>query len=450
MTTVQEWVQENSRALVDQLLDYVARPSVSAEGVGVVEVAHYAADLLSAAGLRARLVETPGWPAVIGHRAGPLGSRHVLVYGHYDVQPAGDEALWTSPPFRPEVREGRVWGRGAGDNKGQHLAHVAAVEALLATRGELPCSVTVLLDGEEEIGSENLDDLVRRLRDELSADVALCSDGPVHASGRSLVQFGARGVLQFELRARGAARDVHSGHFGEVAPNPLWSLVHLLATMKDPDGRVTIDGFTDAIQPLSPREREALDTLEISSEDVLADIGAARLAPGVANSVAERLMALPSFTINGLHGGYGGPGSKTVLPAEAFAKCDVRLVPRQDPDVVFGLVQEHVRRVAPDVDVYQLGGAMRPSRTPIESPLTPVVVAAVQSVTGEEPLLMPSMGGSLPTWVFTDTLGVPTFLLPLANADERNHAPDENMEVARFLQGIEISAAVLTALGAGR
>lgn len=435
-------VEQRRDAYLQRLVEYVRLPSVSATGEGVRETGEHIRGVLRAGGCQARLHETAGQPAVIAHRAGAADRPHVVIYGHYDVQPPGEDELWDSPPFQPAVRDGRLYGRGTADNKGQHLAHVIATELLVELSGELPCPVTFVLDGEEEVGSPHLDQLARELRDELAgADLVIVSDGPTGRDDCYDLVYGLRGILAFELTATGAAQDLHSGHYGEIPPNPLWTLVHLLASMKDPAGNITIDGLAELAAPLPERERTAIAALEPDPAGMLASIGAPRLAPSPATGIAERQMARPTLTINGLHGGYGGPRNKTVLPHRAVAKCDIRLVDGQDADTVWELVQRHVRRHAPDVTA-TWHGAMHPSRTPMDTPHAVAVAGAVRAVTGQDPVHRPAMGGSLPMWVFTRTLGLPALLLPLGNVDEANHAPNENFALERFYQGIAISAAV--------
>ena len=233
LTDIDAVIAARQSAYLDRLFSYLRHPSISAHGEGIAEVADYIAGVMTAIGLETRVLPTAGWPVVLGRRHDAPGRPTVLLYGHYDVQPPDPLDAWVSPPFEPTIRDGRIYARGAGDNKGQHFANLLALEALLACRGALPCNVTVLLEGEEEIGSPHMPDVVATHRDALRADLVITSDGPVDESGRSRILFGVRGVLSFELRARGANRDLHSGNWGGVAPNPLWTLVHLLATMKD-------------------------------------------------------------------------------------------------------------------------------------------------------------------------------------------------------------------------
>src|SRR5438270_2558943 len=241
LSDVFAYVDEHQQDFLDRLIDYVKRPSISAHGLGIAEVAQYITDVMNRIGLAARIVPTAGWPMVLAERNDAPGTPTVLLYGHYDVQPPDPLEEWVSPPFEPTIRDGRLYARGVGDNKGQHFAQILALEALLTCRGALPCNVRFLLEGEEEVGSPHMPAFVREHRAEVMANLVITSDGPVHESGRSQILFGVRGVLSFELRARGANRDLHSGNWGGVAPNPLWTLVHLLATMKDAYGQVTID-----------------------------------------------------------------------------------------------------------------------------------------------------------------------------------------------------------------
>lgn len=440
------YVDQHEQVLLARLVDYLRRPSISAYGEGINEVAEYIADVMRKLGLNVKTMPTAGWPMVFGEAPAQPGAPTVLLYGHYDVQPPDPLEAWTTPPFEPSVRDGRLYARGVGDNKGQHFAQLMALETLLACRGTLPCNVKVLLEGEEEVGSPHMPAFIRDHRDELRADLVIVSDGPVHESGRSIISFGVRGVLDLELRVRGANQDVHSGNWGGIVPNPLWTLVHLLASMKNERGEITIDGFYENVRPLDDLERVALAALPIDVAQVKQSLGFQRLDEPQERGYFERLSAWPTLTINGIHGGYGGPGSKTVLPHEAVAKCDIRLVEAQTAEEILAKVKAHVQRHAPEVRVTS-HGAMDPSKTPLDSPYTELLRQAITTAQGMEPLLVPAMGGSLPNYAFTKTLGIPAFGVPYANADEANHAPNENMEVARFFIGIKTGAAMLSYLG---
>lgn len=440
------YIDERRAAYLERLLSYVRQPSISAHGIGIAETGAFLLGELQALGMEAQLIPTAGWPMVYARRMDAPGAPTVMFYGHYDVQPPDPLDAWVSPPFEPEVRDGRIYGRGVGDNKGQHFAQLLAIEATLACRGRLPCNLVVLLEGEEEVGSPHMPDFVRQHRDLLDVDLVITADGPVHESGRSCVLFGVRGVLSFELRARGANRDLHSGNWGGVAPNPIWTLVQLLATMKNPAGEITIDGFYDSIIPPTDLERDALAKLPVDTTRVLRELGLSAFDAPADRGFGERLSLWPTLTINGMHGGYGGPGSKTVLPHEASAKCDIRLVANQSVEEIAAKVAAHVKRHAPEVEFIGQGG-MDPSKTPIDSPFAAPILAAVAMGQNEEPLVVPAMGGSLPDYVFTKVLGVPAFVVPYANADEANHAPNENLEVERFYKGIRTGAALMAFLG---
>lgn len=442
-----EYIDEHSEIFLTRLIDYLRRPSISAYGEGIGEVAEYIADVMRQMGLAVQILATSGWPMVFGEYHARQGAPTVLLYGHYDVQPPDPLDEWITPPFEPAIRDGRLYARGVGDNKGQHFAQLMALESLLACQGTLPCNIKVLLEGEEEVGSPHMPEFMRDHRDELQADLVIVSDGPVHENGQSTISFGVRGVLDIELRARGANRDLHSGHWGGIVPDPLWTLVHLLATMKNERGEITIDGFYENVQPLTDLERQALAKLPIDVDEVKRSLGLQHLDEPQERGYFERLAAWPTLTINGLHGGYGGPGSKTVLPHEAVAKCDIRLVESQTAEEILAKVKAHVQRYAPEVSVTSYGG-MDPSKTPLDSPFTGLLRQGIIAAQGSEPLLVPALGASLPNYVFTKTLGIPAFGVPYANPDESNHAPNENMEVARFFMGIKTGAAMLSYLGA--
>ncbi len=268
---------------------------------------------------------------------------------------------WLSPPFEPTLRDGRVFARGAGDNKGQHFAQILAIESHLKVHGALPCNVILLLEGEEEIGSPHIADFVRANKGILKADLAVTADGPRHASGAPVIKFGSRGVVSFELHCRHACRDLHSGNFGGVVPNPIWTLVHLLGTMKNAEGEIAIDGFHEDIEPPSPEELAAVERLPLDVEAVMRSLDISRLDAPKETPFYHRLCFRSTLTINGFHGGYGGPGSKTVLPSEAFAKCDIRLVEAQDSHDVLRKVATHVEKYAPDVELVALE-SMCPSK----------------------------------------------------------------------------------------
>lgn len=439
-------IEANRDGFIRRVMDYVRHPSISAQNKGIAEVAAILVDLLKGMGFEATTIATKNHPMVLGRLETKPGRPTVLLYGHYDVQPPEPYELWDSPPFEPTIRDGRIYARGIGDNKGQHFAQLMAIESLLAVTSELPCNVIFLLEGEEEIGSPHIAAFVAEHADKLDADLVVTSDGPLHESGLPVITFGVRGVASFELRCRTARRDAHSGNFGGVMPNAIWKLVQLLATMKNPRGEITIEGLNEVVTPPTDMERAAVAKLPLNLAAIKADLGIAELDGPGERGYFDRLMFHPTLTINGLHGGYGGPGQKTVLPCEAFAKCDIRLVEPLTPDYVFEKVRAHVAHHAPDVE-FVPQNAMLPSKTAMDSPFAPVIREAIVAARGVEPLLYPTVGGSLPDYVFTKILKKPAFVVPYANADEANHAPNENLEIDLFIAGIRTGAALLTRLG---
>jgi acetylornithine deacetylase/succinyl-diaminopimelate desuccinylase-like protein len=449
MNELNAYLSDNQDQFVDELCELVRLPSISTQAnPGVQACADALVETMRRGGLEPRLLPTPGQPVVFGQRMVDPRLPTVLIYGHYDVQPVDPVEDWVTPPFEPVIRDGRLYGRGSSDNKGQHLAQLLAIRALLKLDGELPTNVKVILEGEEENGSPHLAWFVEHNRELLACNVAYTSDGPVHESGRATLVLGVRGMLGVELRARGANRDVHSGNRGGVVPYPAWDLVHLLASMRRPDGRVAIDGFYDSVRPPTIAEREAISRLPLDLPAHLRQYEFDRLPPPDDWGYYDRLMLQPTLNITGLNGGYAGHGIKTIIPHQAVAKLDMRLVPNQTPDEIFDCLERHVRRYAPGVELIRLGD-MRPSRTAIDNPYTQTVITALREATGEEPYVVPSLGGSLPDYVFTEILGVPSLLVPYANPDQNNHAPNENFELARFIGGIRTCATVLRRLGTG-
>jgi acetylornithine deacetylase/succinyl-diaminopimelate desuccinylase-like protein len=439
-------IDAHRQEYINRLLEYLRHPAISAEGSGIDESARIIGAEMERLKLDVQILPTAGWPMVVGQRSDNPDAPTVILYGHYDVQPPDPLEKWETPPFEPAIREGRIYARGVADNRGQHFAQILAIEALLEVTGSLPCNVLVLLEGEEEIGSPHMATFVRSHRELLQADLMIVADGSMDESGQSCIIFGARGMISFELRARGANRDVHSGQWGGNVPNPLWTLVHLLASMKNAQGEITIDGVYDRVVEPTEQERAALARLPGDEAAMLGVFGLDAFDPPYNLSLAERKMFRPTLTINGLHGGYGGAGTKTVLPHEAIAKCDMRLVKNQTMSDTFACIEAHVRRHAPGVELVRLGG-MEPSKTPLDSPFSEPLRQAMAAARAEEPLLIPSLGGSLPNYAFTDILNLPVFIIPYAGADQANHAPNEKMEVEHFIAGIKTGASILAQLG---
>jgi acetylornithine deacetylase/succinyl-diaminopimelate desuccinylase-like protein len=441
-TEILHAIDERREEFLGTLFRLLRQPSISTQGVGVEECARLVKDTLDAHGLSSRIMPTAGYPVVYGERRAGDEANTLLIYGHYDVQPPDPLEAWVTPPFEPAIRNGRIYARGAGDNKGQFLAHILAIK-LLADMGKLPrLNIKLLLEGEEESASPNLPGYVEQHADLLQADVLYAADGPMHPSNRPIVFFGVRGTLKMELEATGANRDLHSGIYGGPVPNPLWKLVDLLGGMRTADGRVAIEGFYDRVISPTEYEREMLARIPFDGQAVKDDLGIPEFVGPPGLSYYEQLMFQPTLTINGIAGGYAGRGAKSVIPSKAVLKLETRLVANQDPDEIFAKVERHVRRYAPDIRIRKLAGT-RPSKTSPELPVSRAIIRAIADAYGVEPVVMPVLGGSSPNYLFTDVLKIPSIWTTYGPSDENNHSPNESITVESFFAGVRASIAVM-------
>ncbi|WP_183192448.1 M20/M25/M40 family metallo-hydrolase [Brevibacillus fluminis] len=445
LATVEQLIEERNEHYLQRLFALLKQESISTMNKGVRECAELLKQVMEECGISSRLIETAGHPVVYGEWIKEENDFTVLIYGHYDVQPPDPIEEWESPPFEPTIRDGRIYCRGVGDNKGQLMAQVLAIKTMLDCYGELPVNVKLVFEGEEENGSPHLAAFVEEHKELLACDLVYTSDGPMHASGIPSVELGVRGILGVELVAHGAKWDHHSGNMGNIAPNPAWMLIDLLKTMRDEKGRVLIEGFYDHIRQPTDYELGLFRKLPFDREELIKQIGYPEFEAD-AETFYRQLSLEPTFNICGFHSGYGGEGSKTIIPARASVKMDIRLVVDQDPADIFQKFCAHVKKHAPDIEVLHQG-EMKPSRTPADLEIISVIVQAVADAYTVEPLLVPGVGGSLPDYVWTQILGVPSVMVPYANADEANHAPNENMSVALFFKGISCTCHVLHRLG---
>jgi acetylornithine deacetylase/succinyl-diaminopimelate desuccinylase-like protein len=436
---------EMEEAALNALCELVARPSVAGTPEELTSTAALVAEMATASGFSTTVWETPGAPVVFADLPGPGGSPTLLFYGHYDVQPPDPVAAWDSPPFVPTVRDGALYGRGAGDNKGQFVAHIMAIRALRSTGG-CPVGVKLLIEGEEEVGSPHLAAAVSSHAEELTCDLALTADGPLHWDGRSLILFGVRGLLMLEIRARGAAHDVHSGNRGGWAPMPAWNLVAALSSLRDAEGGIAIPGFGEAVRAPTEKELELMAALPFDHEHTRAELGTTRLTDAAESHPWEALMFEPTLNIAGLESGYTGPGMKTIVPNEAIARVEMRLVADQDPDAVEQAVRRHLQKFG--LEIRRLA-AVPPSMTPIDCEYVGDVVTALRAASGREPLLRPRLGGTTPDHVFTRILGVPSLLIPYGSAQMHHHAPNERIRLEDLYRGIRSTAAICAQLSAG-
>ena len=442
---VHSYIDAKRDQAVDTLKALVRQPSVSAQDNGVKECARVLADIMGAMGIAADVIDTPTQPVVCGHIVTDPSAYTLLLYGHYDVQPVEPLELWQSAPFEPTVRDGRLYGRGTGDNKGQLITHVLAAKAWMEAAGGPPINLKFVFEGEEESGSRGLGEFVRQHRAGLAADLVYISDGGLHPSGAPIISLGNRGILDITLTAQGADRDNHSGNKGGVAPNPAWMLVHLLATMVDPRGRVLIDGFYDRVREVGPVEEKLLAAMDFDPSTFAATMGLPTIDMD-GPTYWKRIMLEPYFNINGFISGYVGPGAKTIIPAQAECRIDIRLVVDQTTADIYQKVAAHAAKVDPRVRTVTRGGAMEASRTAPDHPAVGVVAGAIEAYRGMPPYINLCGGGSLPNAVWPTVLGVDHIGVPYANADENNHSPNENLSLQRFFDGIHVSAQVFQAL----
>src|SRR5260221_6942275 len=355
MTNVIDFINTNRDRYVDELKAYLAIPSISAlpeHAPDVKRAAEWSADEMRRIGMQnVRLIETPGFPVVYGDWLEAAGAPTILFYGHYDVQPVDPLELWESPPFEATIRDGEIFARGSADDKGQVFMHFKAVEAHLKQNGRLPVNIKFILEGEEEVGSANLDNFIRDHKSDLGADVVVISDSPMFARGIPSICYGLRGLVYFQIDLRGSSTDLHSGSFGGAVANPAMVLAQLLAQMNDRSGPITIPGFYDAVVDLKDEERQAWASLPFNEKQYRKDFGIPKVFGETGYTTLERTWARPTFGVNGLMSGFTGEGAKTVLPAVAMAKVSMRLVPNQTPDRIAELFEPHLRAVAPQTVV---------------------------------------------------------------------------------------------------
>lgn len=430
-----EHVRARTREYVDELKALIRQPSVSAQKTGIEETAQLVLARAKRAGVAARIDRVPGGPPTVIGEIGS-GPRTLLVYDHFDVQPPEPFEEWETPPFEPVERDGMLYGRGVSDNKGNLLARLQAIESYRATIGELPLRVRVLFEGEEEIGSEHLARFVAAHADELRADGCIWEAGYKDAAGRPTISLGLKGICYLDLRVRGAAKDAHSS-IGTIVPNAAWRLVWALASLKDADDRITVDGLMDHVRAPDEADLRVLEAVPYDEEEMRRIHGIRSFVRGLSGLELKRKHFFePTCTICGLTSGYQGEGSKTVLPAVASAKVDFRLVPDLTPELVRRLVREHLdRRGFTDIELTPHHGE-RPSRWPADSLVARAAVAACADAYGTEPVVYPLMAGSGPMAQVCDALGIPVVGFGSGNARSANHAPNENIAIADYVDHI--------------
>jgi acetylornithine deacetylase/succinyl-diaminopimelate desuccinylase-like protein len=449
MKPVLHYLKQNQSRFVDELCHYVRFPSVSAQTQHRPDLqacAEWLVEHCQNIGLETRLCPTSGNPVVIART--PRGKSngaprpHFLVYGHYDVQPPEPFELWKSPPFEPRIQGRSLFARGSTDNKGQHLAHLKAVEAYLKSGTALPCDLTFLIEGEEEIGSKSLGTFLKEHRAELRCDAIVISDTGMPAPNSPALTYALRGIVAFEITLHGPSRDLHSGIFGGTVDNPAMALCQLLGQLRDKNGRVAIPGFYDDVQSLSPYERKQLKRFPLKETDYRKLLGVPKLFGERGYTPVEQRSARPTLEINGLTSGYQGEGSKTIIPAWARVKITTRLVPNQRPERIVKLVPQHLQKLCPPTVRLEIetGHGAEPYLVSPTGPRAKAALRALKSAFGTEPVLMRE-GGSIPIVnEFKKILHADTLLLGLALPDDNAHSPNEKFNLDCFAKGQVMSA----------
>ncbi|MBF8290672.1 MAG: peptidase [Chloroflexi bacterium] len=450
---VQAHLDETREARLESWLEFLRIPSISAlpENAGDVRrAATWLAVELGRIGFEhAEVCDTPWHPVVYADWLHAPGAPTVIVYGHYDVQPVDPIELWTTAPFKPFVRDGRVIGRGAADDKGQVHMHLRAAEALFATRGRLPLNLRIVFEGEEESTSASLPGWLEANRARLGADVVVISDTGFFEGNLPALTEALRGILYTQIDVVGTPLDLHSGSFGGAVENPANALARIIADLKDRDGRVLVPGFYDDVLPLDDAARRRLAALPFDEPVYRASIGAGPLQGEVGYSVLERKWMRPTLDVNGLWGGFQGAGEKTIIPGHAHAKVSMRIVANQDPEVLFERFRAHVTEVCPPgvTATVQLLGSGRPVRTPMDHPAAIAAARALEETFGRAPVTIAS-GGSIPVAeMFEHQLGLPVVLMGFANPDDNAHAPNESMVLANYETGIRTICRLWDLLG---
>jgi acetylornithine deacetylase/succinyl-diaminopimelate desuccinylase-like protein len=445
MERILAYLKQNESRFIQELCDYAKFPSVSAQPAhkqDMERAAQWFAARARAANLEARLVPTAGNPVVVATTGRRAGKKHFVVYGHYDVQPPDPLDLWKTPPFEPTIRNNKIFGRGISDNKGQHLAHLNAVEAYLKTGINLPVDITFMVEGEEEVGSNNLAPFLKTHRDELRCDAFVISDTGMPSLKQPALTYALRGLTALEIKITGPNRDLHSGIFGGTLENPAMALCQLLAQLRDKRGRVNIPGFYDDVKPLTKLERAEMARLPFKEPEFKKFLGVPQLSGEEGFTPNERRAARPTLEINGMTSGYQGAGSKTIVPSWASAKITCRLVPNQKPDKIFKLVAKHLKATCPPtvkLEVTQ-GHGGDPYIVDPTSPMAQAGLRALEKAFETKPVLMRE-GGSIP--ILTDIkkiIGVDTLLLGLALPDDNAHSPNEKFEIESYRRGMQMAA----------
>lgn len=443
-TALDRVISQRLDSSLRELARLCAQPSISATGVGMEECAELVVHMLMRRGFETQIIDGYGPPLIFASRQGQ-GDRTLLFYNHYDVQPPEPLDLWESPPFEPTIRDGKMFARGVSDDKGHIQCRLAAIDAILEVAGDVPCNLKFIIEGAEETGSGSLPNAVAEHQELLSADACLWEFGGVDHEGNPVQVAGLRGILYVELSVKTASKDSHSGLGGSIFPNAAWRITWALASLKGPDELIRLPGFYEPARPPSQRDLELLAALPDQADHYLNSYGLDGFIKGLEGGLELTREAIfsPACTICGLASGYQGPGTKTVLPAEAKAKVGFRLVPDQHPDQVLAQLRHHLDTEGfPDIKIENLGGEP-PARTDPDDPFIQLVVSTAEPVYGVPQLIQPFSGGSGPNHPFIHVLGLPVATAGVGYPGSNAHAPNENLVIDLFEKGIRHTARII-------
>ncbi len=437
------YIESKKEDHLNELKEFLSIPSISSQSDydnNTRNCAQWVAEHMALIGLQnIGLFETPRHPVVYGEWLGAPGKPTILIYGHYDVQPPDPLNLWTSPPFKPVIRGDNLYARGAVDDKGQIFIHFKSIECYMRTCGALPLNVKMLIEGEEEIASKNLEDFTREHKDILKADFALISDSSMFRKGMPSVCFGLRGIAYMEIELTGPNHDLHSGSFGGAVQNPVHALCKIIASLHDEDGKVTIPGFYHDVLPISEQEQKEFNRLPHNDEEFAKGIGIRSLYGEKGYNTLERIWIRPTLELNGIWGGYTGEGEKTIIPSKAYAKISMRLVPNQRYREIAGLFTKYIKAIAPktvDIKVKTLSGC-EPTITRIDTPAVKAISNALEKAFGVKPLFQRE-GGSIPVVAhLKSVLNLDSVLVGFGLPDANAHAPDEHININNIYSGIK-------------
>ena len=442
--SVDAYIDKNLNQSLDELKKYVAQPSISAQNLGLKECSQLVKEMLEKRGFSAEIMATEGAPVVFAERKGKV-DKTILIYNHYDVQPPEPLELWDSPPFEPEIRDGKMYGRGVSDDKGHLTSRLHAIDAILAEEGELPCNIKFIIEGEEETASVHLHEFISKNLDRLQADACIWEFGSVDHRDRPQQYLGLRGICYVELSVTSLGTDVHSGIGGSIFPNAAWRLTWALSTLKGVDERIRIPGFYDDVVQPTDRDREFMAKLPDPAEDYKNRFGVKKFIKGLEGGMELKLEEVftPTCTICGLTSGYQGPGSKTVQPAFASAKVDFRLVPNQMPKDILKKLRAHLDAEGfSDVEIKFLGGEPA-ARTDPDHPFVKLVSETAEEVYDAKMDIVPMIGGSGPNYPFVHELGLPVVCMGIGYPNTKAHAPNENFRIDLYVQHAKHTARVI-------